>query len=152
MTCQYCDYWYRSPVIRKKNGIWRKCIARKKLRQSVDKSCKYFNMAAFFYCTSNNCQLTYYQCLARRRNEKGFLSWENCKNCRQFDQDVRPIIEKYLLDMNPTVTPRRLLKVRREQENDSGSVRKIKRRSKDQNRRQIKRRDKPKQRKIKRRK
>jgi len=123
MSCSNCHWWCRSDVVkRESNGYTKRCIASKKKVQADSKQCKYFN-PTIFNCDNFGCRLNYNQCIARRRNEKNLLSWELCKNCRQFDKEIRPIIERYFLDLVPIVTPRRLL--RKEEIADPGNQKRV---------------------------
>jgi len=146
MSCSCCLWWTRSKVVQRNNsGFVRRCIASKKEVKADSEPCQYFN-PGYFQCDKYGCRLTFLQCLSRRRNGKGFLSWEECNDCRQFDKEIRPIIEKYFIDMVPIVTPRNLLS--ENVDSGLGSKRTIKRREK----RNIKHLDKQKPRKLKRRK
>ena len=151
--CGNCDWWSQSEVVSrsdKSSTTIKKCIARRKKIASDSESCRYFK-PHIFYCEQNNCRLTYEQCIARRRNSKNLVDYQNCKRCRQFDKEIRDIVLQYYVDMVPTVTPRHLL-VRGESDiaNASGPVGsgKIKRRQKSSSesansKRKIKRREKP---------
>jgi hypothetical protein len=162
--CANCDWWCKAKILSrgdKGTVTYRKCPALKMRVQSQDKSCKYFN-PVYFHCDKNNCRLTFGQCLARRRNPKNLIGYQNCKNCRQFDREIREIVEEYYIDMVPIVTPRHLARgneMENVEENNIGSG-KIKRRNKKEGnnpngKRKIKRRENPppngKRRKIKRR-
>jgi hypothetical protein len=168
MTCSCCNWWVRSKVISRGSGAnslyVRKCIASGKEVKSNSEKCRYFN-PTYFYCDKYNCRLTFAQCLQRRRNDKKFNDWDECRNCRQFDKEIRPILEKYYLDRVPVVTPRKLRDydkkketpkkrvIKRRNKPDSKKPRTITRRSKSVSNkpRKIKRRSKSEPRKIKRR-
>jgi len=144
IKCGLCDWFANSPIVTKgdKGTLGkRKCVAKKMRRASDSEACKYFK-ANYFYCDQFNQRLKFEQCLSRRRNPKGFNSYSKCKKCRQFDKEIRPIIEAYWLDMVPIVTPRHL---QGQGESDVPPLRKIKRRNKEQqgptSKRKIKRRE-----------
>lgn len=159
--CANCDWWSQAKIISrgdKGTVTYRLCPALKERVQSQEKSCKYFN-PIYFHCDKNNCRLTIEQCLARRRNPKNLVGFQNCKKCRQFDKEIREIVEMYYIDMVPIVTPRHLARGNNTENVEIGSG-KIKRRKKKEGgnpngKRKIKRREKPqtnsKHRKIKRR-
>lgn len=136
ITCQNCDSWCEAVLLSKKE---RRCLTSGKVVESTTKSCKYFN-PIYFYCDKFQQRLTFNQCLARRRNEKGFASYQDCKKCRQFDLEIREIIQEYWLDMKRIVNARN-----RESSDESLGSGKIKRRNKGnpENKRKLKRREKP---------
>lgn len=143
IKCGYCDWFTQSNVLSrgdKSSLAQRKCIAKGKSVTESSDSCRYFK-PIFFYCDQYNCRLLFEQCIARRRNRKNLNDYLQCKKCRQFDTELRDIIQEYFIDMVPIVTPRHL--ARGDSENTIGSG-KIKRRGqkKDGQKRQIKRRGK----------
>lgn len=159
IQCGNCDWWANSPITSRESQkhITRRCVAKLKRIQSDTKSCRYFK-PLYFHCDKYNCRLTFDQCLSRRRNVKNLSGYAGCKNCRQFEKEIREIIEAYYLETVPIVTPRHLARGN-ELTNQIGSG-KIKRRKKKEGsnpngKRKIKRREKPqsngKRRKIKRR-
>jgi len=148
MPCIYCDYFPSLKTVKKrkeKPDIRRCHIAKRKVTSERERECVYFTPTTHpFYCDNNNCQLDLIQCIARRRNRKGLTAWDNCRKCRQWDQELRQVVEKYILDMARPKQPipekpKRKLKRRKK--------RTIKRRAK----RTIKRREEKPKRKIKRR-
>lgn len=164
IKCGYCDWFYQSDVQTrgdKSSLAKRQCVARRKGVSEDTDSCRYFN-PVYFHCEKYNCRLQFEQCLARRRNRKGLTDYLPCKKCRQFDTEMRDIVEEYFIDMVPIVTPRHLArgnpgvqigsgKIKRRGQKKEGQnangKRKIKRRDKpngNQQKRQIKRRSKPK--------
>lgn len=143
--CGYCDWFLQSDFVsrgEKGAASVRKCIAKHRRITEDSESCRYFK-PAIFYCDNNNCRLTFEQCIARRRNRKNLIDYQSCKKCRQFDTDIREIVQDYFIDMVPIVTPRHLN--RGESNNSVNQVGsgKIKRRgqSKEDQKRKIKRRD-----------
>lgn len=155
MTCSYCDWWAKSPVVQKGRSFnTRKCIASDIKIQADSKTCKYFN-PIFFFCDQAGQRLSFIQCIARRRNEKKINAWASCRKCRQFDKEIKAIVEKYFIDVRPIVTPMKFKNktssvITRKIKRRNKTERQIKRRNKGRVERQIKRREKP--RKIKRRK
>jgi len=118
-SCKHCNHWYSSSVIgkridedeihekkkkRKKDKNFkpttRRCIITKKKIQSNSPNCKWFNPSSI-YCNENNHPIKISNCLDRRRNEKQLASWDYCRKCRQFDQEIRDIAEKYWLNATP---------------------------------------------------
>lgn len=143
IKCGYCDWFSQSNVLTrgdKSSLSKRKCVAKGKQITEDSESCRYFK-PVYFHCEKYNCRLQFEQCIARRRNRKNLTDYLPCKKCRQFDTEIRGIIEEYFIEMVPIVTPRHL--ARGNDGNTIGSG-KIKRRGqkKDSQKRKIKRRDK----------
>lgn len=136
ITCYYCDRWHKSKQATQER---RYCEAVKKRIKRTRKRCKFFvPTEASFWCDKHHCHLKLIQCVQRRRNPMSLNKWEKCKRCRQWDKEVRDIIEDYWL------TGKKIIPF----DNPGNSKRVIKRR--DKGGRVIKRR-KGKPRKIKRR-
>lgn len=159
IKCGSCDWWANSPIKNRgdrNSATQRKCIAKRSDVSEDSESCRYFK-PQYFHCSENNCRLTFDQCLARRRNTKNLLGYQNCRRCRQFDKEIREIVESYYLDLVPIVTPRHLARGENGEKIGSGKI--LRRPKKDgqssKGKRKIKRRNKPtnteKPRKIKRR-
>ena len=118
--CMYCHEWSSSPIIRRGSDqdqsshkmIFRKCPVTKKQINIDSDGCKYFNPASGFYCDNNQCWLTFIECLNRRRNQKGFGVFEKCKKCRQFDKEIKSIVQDYWIDGEQTIKPKRAIKRR----------------------------------------
>ena len=104
--CVYCYEWSSSPIIRRwsdqdqssRKVISRKCPVTKKQINIDSNGCKYFSPSLVFYCDKNQCFIDFMVCLNRRRNQKGLDSFNQCKKCRQFEKDVKSIIEDYWLN------------------------------------------------------
>lgn len=102
--CSYCSFWVQSPVIGRDDATKKTKFIRRVCPASLNKvsadhdSCEYFNPASIFYCDLNNHRLTLLECMNRRRNSKGFQAWKKCKRCRQFNNDIKPILEDYFFD------------------------------------------------------
>lgn len=146
IKCGYCDWFTQSDVLTrgdKSSLAQRKCIAKKRKITEDSESCRYFK-PVYFYCEKYNCRLLFEQCIGRRRNRKNLTDYLPCKKCRQFDTQIREIVQEYFIDMVPTVTPRHLLtrgnengpviigsgKIKRRGQKKEGQKRKIKRRDK----------------------
>jgi hypothetical protein len=131
-TCAYCIHWTESKVVSRGTSnaieISRKCPAALTNVQSDSKSCKYFN-PKFFYCDKKAARMAFIACLSSRRNEKSFTANDSCKKCRQFDKDIREIVQTYFVDAVQTVIPRHLLKTE-EIEPKAEKTKKLKRRKK----------------------
>ena len=168
-SCIYCRYWDKAKKFGKPDDMgrqWRKCIVKGNRKINAESTiCKYFNPADTFYCDAYDCRLAIANCLNRRFNPKGFnKTWEFCPNCRQFEQDIWPIVNDYIYEKKKLVKPKndplrkkRILKRRAGKpriihDPNKKKKRVIKRRSEPKKVRKIKRRSKPKVRKIKRRK
>ncbi len=158
--CAYCETWLKAPVVKRsgedsKSGSFakRNCPVIRKVVISDQPGCEYFNPMRTFFCDSYHHRTSLMECLNRRRNVQGFKQWKPCVECRQFERDIRSIIEEYYLEQTKVVPPPKQRKIRRRAKApDKKKKRKIKRREKPA--RKIKRRkkvDKPK-RKIRRRK
>lgn len=165
-SCLYCDRWIHLPIIRReskgsknKKAVRRKCLTAKKRVKHNSPSCKYFIPIKHIYCDQLGQRVNMLLCLNRRLNRDQFKSWEDCKQCRQFDLEVQPIIEDYHVGLKKIIHKqkknkkegKRVLK-RRDSKNDK--KRTLKRRKPKEEKRKLKRRsekDKPK-RKLKRRK
>lgn len=158
--CVYCTTWNISPIKKdmsesgKKTSkiIKRKCVTLKRFVTSDSDACEYFAPSATVHCDLTHTRMNLVNCLQRRRNPKQFKSWHKCRKCRQFDQELLPIIEDYYLNNKEILVPK-----------EKRLGRKIKRRKDHPKKRIIKRRKKsnlekgldallPKKRKIKRRK
>jgi hypothetical protein len=147
ITCGYCDWWTNSPILsrgEKSKETVRRCVAKNKKITSDKECCRYYN-PVYFYCDQNNQRLKFEQCLARRRNSANLATFQACKNCRQFDKEIRPIVEEYFLNGVPIVTPRHIVKIDNQNQIGSGKItRRIKPEHQEpQNKRKITRRDKP---------
>lgn len=165
-TCIYCQHFAKSKVVTRKKKTdapyKRKYQYRKKRITSESPACKYLLPVETFYCDVNDNRLTFLQCLARRRNVKNLPDYKQCEKCRQFEREIKEILQQYFIDADQpllpkgfkeqipkdgpiVVNPGRKLKRRKKR-------RVLKRRKKTTETRVLKRRSKPKTRKIKRRK
>lgn len=132
--CIYCYEWSRSPIIRRSTDqeqsshktISRKCPIIKKQINTDSNGCKYFNPSLFFYCNKDQCFIDFIACLNRRRNSKDLDSFNGCKKCRQFDKDIKPIIEDYWLNGKEIIKHR--LPIKRRDKTETKRI--IKRREK----------------------
>lgn len=110
-SCRYCDWWYQSAVIRKsieedkknpkknknkEQKVTKRCLVTRKKINSASPHCKWFSPSTI-HCDEHSQRIKIINCLDRRRNEKLFPTWEKCKNCRQFDIDIKEIAETYWL-------------------------------------------------------
>lgn len=175
--CVYCHAWVRSPITKKSNLqededtnkkskskrfkhalIERKCIVSKKIMTIDSEACKYFKPAKSFRCNKNNQDVAFIACLHRRFNQDKLSSYEDCKKCRQFDMDIKPIMEDFWLNAKQIIEPKinknksekltttkRVIKRRDTKETQRiikrrNKVRSIKRRSTKETKRIIKRR------------
>jgi len=166
-SCKYCSYWYHSRVIKKNveeesgsgkkrkksnfKATVRKCKLTNKKIKSDSPNCKWFSPSSV-YCNQENHLIKIINCLDRRRNEKGLTAWDDCRKCRQFDQEIKDIAETYWLNAVP-------IKAKTTEEKQRKKIGKIKRREKSEEfkerkerKRTIKRRPSKIKRKIKRRK
>ena len=156
IQCGMCDWWPNSPITKvdKNKNTVRKCVAKKRRIKATSESCKYFN-PTYFFCDQYQQRFPYEVCLARRRNRQNLGGYSQCKKCRQFEREIREIVEEYFLNSTPIVTPRHL--ARGEEKIGSGKIKRRKKKDQDKpkSKRTIKRRDKSKSngkgRKIKRR-
>lgn len=112
-TCQYCKYWIQSKVIRrevkeenennkkkKSKLVKRKCPTKSKKAKPIETTspaCKYFSPESF-WCDHFDCWLTIPQCIARRRNTLKLEVWDRCKKCRQFELEIREIVNDYWIN------------------------------------------------------
>lgn len=98
-TCFYCKYWIESDVRKSPAGeVKRRCEVRGRTVKVLTKSCKYFDPNPIFACRHYSERVYLTNCLHRRRNPKQFQkSWKHCLKCRQFEQDILPIIEDYYI-------------------------------------------------------
>lgn len=141
--CIYCCEWSHSPIIRRETDrsshkmIFRKCPVIKKQIDTDSDGCKYFNPSLAFHCDKNHCFIDFMACLNRRRNPKDLDIFKQCKKCRQFENDIKPIIEDYWLNKKEIIKHKMSIKRREKTEAKKG----IKRREK-KTRKIIKRRAK----------
>lgn len=127
-SCGYCHTWSKSPIIGREAGdyssksnhrrINRKCILKKISVDFDSDNCKYFSPANNFYCDKNNHFVSFIVCLNRRFNKKGLDNFEQCKKCRQFDKDIKPILENFWVEGNPVIKSKRRNIKRRENKID----------------------------------
>ena len=156
IQCGNCDWWPNSPIVKidKQKNTVRKCIAKKRRVRAESESCKYFK-PTYFFCDKYQQRLPFEVCLSRRRNRKGLSGYLPCKKCRQFEREIKEIIERYFIDSTPIKTPRHLS--RGDEKIGSGKIKRRQKKDQDKakSKRKIKRRDKSKSnkkgRKIKRR-
>ena len=121
MKCRYCNHFMSSKILNRSRGeheaIVKKCSI-KKCRVSLDSdTCEYFDPTLYIYCDlTKKSRLNILNCLQRRFNSKGFESWKACKNCSQFERDLREIILRYYSEGTKILKPPKpesMLKVRR---------------------------------------
>lgn len=158
ILCGYCARWMSSKKVsldndneevpkkgrkkrkRKKKSalLIRQCDLTGKDVTTADVACRYFEQKNNLFCQDYGYWVHFLVCLNRHRykNRKRF---EKCQECRQFDKEISPIIEKFDLKL-----PQKKVIKRRKK------IRIIRRRSSHPRRRVVKRRVLP--RKIKRRK
>jgi hypothetical protein len=148
--CLYCEQWIKSPQVfrnadgdkKKSKVVIRTCPIKKKKIQSDDPSCKYFIPADHIYCIKNSERIHMLNCLQRRLLRDKYTAWKKCKKCRQFEMDVRPIIEDYHIGLERIVRKEeKSLKRRRKNNPGKESDRRVlKRRNPKSNPRKLKRR------------
>jgi hypothetical protein len=93
-TCKYCEIFQNTEA--QKDG--RKfCPLTKKEVDKKTKACIYINPKNF-YCDNYALRLKLIQCINRRRNEPEFEQWKSCRNCNQFEKEIKPIILKYYIE------------------------------------------------------
>lgn len=162
-TCKYCKWWTRSKVIRRETIeeeegkkkkiqlIKRKCPTKSKKAKPVESdspACKFFN-PEIFWCDKFECWLTIPQCIARRRNNLKLEVWDYCKKCRQFELEIREIVNDYWINgkiVKEPEEPKKKVKIKWKKDKKT-----IKRRKKEWKEKRIITRRKTKPKKIKRR-
>lgn len=161
--CIRCEQWtkskarYREQVgeestkkgkkrqsVKSRKVAYKICAYKKRKIQPDTAACKYFKPNARFYCHKYGCWLHILNCLDRRHNPKSFKAYAECKTCRQFEKEIKDIVDDYYINRREVIIPReaRKLKRRKPTPETSPSKRKIKRRSTDSSKRKIKRRSK----------
>jgi len=108
-SCKYCEYFYgQTPIkssLSKGSTPKRRCKIAKKIIVEDSKICKYFNPTFSFWCEKFKQKLNPIYCLIRRLNKKSFDNWKPCKKCRQFDKEIRPLIEDHFLELQKIIPP-----------------------------------------------
>lgn len=123
ITCQYCIYFPGSKVIKKESErpIIKECSENTDYSDPLfdedehgitvaTEACEYFQSSRYFFCDENHQQLDTIMCLHRRVNHAGHEAFECCAECRQFEQEVNPIIQKYFVKLDK---PLKMLKLKR---------------------------------------
>jgi hypothetical protein len=107
-----------NPFRKTDEALEKKCKATKSKISADSDTCQYFNPVTTFYCDDNHQRLHILNCLQRRFNKKGLEDWEMCsKGCRQFEQDIKEVIQKYYIQLSEVLKaqPKKSgLKIRRE--------------------------------------
>lgn len=132
--CVYCKYWITSPVKKQEGSmIRRKCKTRNRMINKDSNSCKYFDPHNVIWCDNYSQRVEMVLCLQRRRNPHNFKKTYNlCRKCRQFDQDLQDLFNDYYFGNAKIISP---------EVKQKGRV--IKRRKGHEKKRVIKRRKKP---------
>jgi hypothetical protein len=123
ITCSYCKYFPGSKITTKEHGklLVKHCsentthsdplFGKDKQGITVDtEACEYFHPSKYFFCNDNHQQLDTILCLHRRFNHNEMEAYEDCAECRQFEQEVNPIIQKYFVQLTK---PIKVLKLKR---------------------------------------
>jgi hypothetical protein len=135
MKCLYCYHFMDSkilnPVRKVGEDLLKKCKVTKSKISIDSDTCQYFNPVTTFYCDINRQRLHILNCLQRRFNEKNLEDWNPCKSCRQFEQEVKAIIQKYYIETSE------VLKLKTEKHQSGLKVRR-KKKSKPLKRRRVK--------------
>jgi hypothetical protein len=153
IRCNLCNHYYknakvirreerRNPNKKKNDPLTRKCLAATRTVTEDSPACKYFNPKENFWCDVHHCTLHLLNCANRRRNDKGFKTWDLCRSeCRQFQKGIGDVISDYYLNQTPIKAPPKIKRRKKKvaEEDNPETKRKIKRRSKPK--RVIKRRD-----------
>jgi len=114
MKCLYCNYFAHGDIIRRETNLGekkkpgmvkRKCSAMNKNVALDTDACKYFSPCDTFYCDKNNQRIKMLLCIARRLNRNNLDAFKGCKRCRQFDQEIKPILETYGMEAQKIVNP-----------------------------------------------
>lgn len=109
--CIYCAAWSHSAIIKREHDdqdgkmIKRKCAATGDIITIKTESCKYFCPAVCFRCIANNHDIAFLACLNRKRNPEKLDTFEKCRKCRQFDAEVKSIIEDFWIGANQVLPP-----------------------------------------------
>ena len=117
--CIYCCGWNYSHIIKKETenktrNVTRRCPINKTNIDSQSKGCKYFDPSGIFYCNKNFHFVAFLACLNRRHNPHNINKFDECKKCKQFDNEIKPIVIDYWIDRIPIIKPvkKRILKRR----------------------------------------
>lgn len=155
ILCGYCNHWPTSRKTSQPNeeeeSTTKKKKRRKKKKQSLmrecevtgreittsDIACKYIKPRSNFFCYDYGYWVNFLNCINRHRY-KNRKRYEKCQECRQWDKEVEPIIEKFALALPPKRIIKRRKKKRIIKRRQKPIKRIIKRRKK---KRAIKRRD-----------
>ncbi len=130
-NCSYCKHWGEAKKLKNNSRICK--ITKRKIDLNKKIKCIYFNPESFF-CEQNECRISVIVCLNRRRNLPEFENWIKCKQCRQFEKEIKDFAIEYWIEGKNILTKKTEKKIKRR-----GEKRQIKRRKKQ---RQIKRRNK----------
>lgn len=89
------------------------CPKRYKNIESNSKACRRFRPAKIFLCNKLNCRKSLIACLyghAYSKNGKHPSLYPECGKCRQYDNIIRPICERYKINYEKKIVklPRRL--------------------------------------------
>ena len=114
IKCLYCNYFVKGNTIRresdtgekKKAGmIKKKCSPANKNVSFDDDACKYFAPFDTFQCDKMNQRINMTLCIARRLNKNNLEAFKGCKRCRQFDQEINPILATYGMEAQKIINP-----------------------------------------------
>ncbi len=84
LVCQYCEVFFRSPVVNKNGG--RNCAIRNtsKIIESDSEACRKFRPANIIACSKSDTFVLTEVCLSRHKNGYKIGKYFNCKKCIQF--------------------------------------------------------------------
>jgi len=103
MKCTYCDRFYRSKPLPRTSDKGEKfdgarlCTTENKMIKSEDEACEYYQPTEGFYCDKWDMRVSPLQCLSRRLNRLGLEGFQDCRKCKQFENNIRQIIEEYYI-------------------------------------------------------
>lgn len=96
LLCRYCETFYISPVVNEKGAVQRNCEVIEDNVKSSSKACRKFKPTSGFWCDQLNFRTCLEICINRRRNKKGYEAWNYCVKCRQYEQEVKSVVEKFM--------------------------------------------------------